>query len=148
MAPQESRFLGREVKDSDDVLWSVVVLGEFMPVVSLSGGTRRERCCLNIEQPSWESGPQAPTAVRGGDEVKEQVCSWQQGLELKEKSSWSVFYTESLLQGVLSRAGCSPWCDREDAEWGCRALAGPGWACKETPLLGRLFWGSGVLDLS
>lgn len=24
MAPQESRFLGRKVKDSDDVLWSVV----------------------------------------------------------------------------------------------------------------------------
>lgn len=31
VAPQESRFLGRKVKDSDDVLWSVVVLGGFLP---------------------------------------------------------------------------------------------------------------------
>lgn len=41
--------------------------------------------------------------MRGGDEVKEQVCSSQQGLEHKKRSSWSVFDTESLLQVVLSR---------------------------------------------
>lgn len=96
-----------------------------MPVVPLSGGTRREGC-LNIEQPSWESGPQALSAVRGGEEVKEQVCSCQQGPELKKINSLSVFDTRSLLQVVLSRAGCSPWCDRGDVEWGCRALVGPG----------------------
>lgn len=49
VAPQE--FLGREVKDSGDVLWSMVLLGGFFPVVSLSRGGRRERCCLNTEQP-------------------------------------------------------------------------------------------------
>lgn len=51
VAPQESRFLGSEVKDSGDVLWSMVLLGGFFPVVSLSGGGRRERCRLNTEQP-------------------------------------------------------------------------------------------------
>lgn len=54
------------MRDSD-VLWSMVVLGGFLPVVSLSGGTRREGCCLNMEQPSWESGARALSAVRGGD---------------------------------------------------------------------------------
>lgn len=67
-----------------DVLWSTVVLGGFLLAVPLSGGTRRGRCWLNMEQPSWESGLQALRAVRGGGEVTEQVCSWQQGLELKK----------------------------------------------------------------
>lgn len=89
VAPQGSRFLGREVKDSD-VLWSVVVLGGILPVVSLSGVTRREGC-LNMEQPSWECGAQTLSAVRGGDEVKEQVHSCQQGLELKKRKSLRGF---------------------------------------------------------
>lgn len=29
------------MKHSDDVLWSTVTLGGFLPAVSLSGGTRR-----------------------------------------------------------------------------------------------------------
>lgn len=60
------------------------MLGGFLLAVPLSGGTRRGRCWLNMEQPSWESGLQALRAVRGGGEVTEQVCSWQQGLELKK----------------------------------------------------------------
>lgn len=43
------------------------------------------------------------SVLRGGDAVKEQACSSQQGLERKKRSSWSVFDTESLLQVVLSR---------------------------------------------
>lgn len=70
------------MKDSGAVLWSTVVLGGFLPAVSLSGGRRRGSCWLNTEQPPWEPCLQVLRAVRRGDEVKEQVCSWQQGLEL------------------------------------------------------------------
>lgn len=120
------------------------MLGRFLPVVPLSGGTGREGCCLNIEQPSWESGPQALCAVGGGDEVKEQVCGWQQGLELKKINSCSVFDTESLLQVVLSRAGCST-----GEMWSGAAglwLDQAGLARRH--LLGKLLWGWRVLGLS
>lgn len=107
---QKKRCLERGVKHSDVVLWSMVVLGGFLPAVSLSEGTRRGRCWLNIEQPSWESELQVLRAIGGGDEVKVQVCSWQQGLEVKKLLQY-FFETESPLQLVLSRAGCSPCCD-------------------------------------
>lgn len=112
------------------------MLGGFLLAASLPEGTRRGRCWLNMEQPSWKSGLQALRAVRGGGEVKEQVCSWQQGLELK-KLLESFFETESLLQLVLSRAGCSSCCDSEGVQWGCRALAVPGWACEENTSPGK-----------
>lgn len=71
----KKQCLERGVKDSGGVLWSTIVLGGFLPAASLSGGRRRGICCLNTEQPPWEPCLQVLRAVRGGDEVKEQVCS-------------------------------------------------------------------------
>lgn len=76
--------------------------------------------------------------------MKEQVCNCQQGLELKKRNSWSDFDSESLLQVMLSRAGCSPWCDRGGGSGAAgHWLDQAGLARRH--LLGKLLWGLRVL---